>query len=193
MQKFTASPWTTWLSSWQYLSGINNLGWQLPWLSEGGGMLVQWYINTWVYKLFKSQFLIRPDISVTQLHTFISYWASFSVMHVLTHVQRLCRLPALLRNESFVLACSKVTDEACNFFLRELQIDCKFGLLLTSWTSEVFCPFFWRLSRMATPVKEIRRLTMKFIIVQCVSKTFFASMGWSPTWRHIQIIHWGKR
>lgn len=69
MQKFTASPWTTWLSSWQCLSGINNLGWQLPWLSEGGGMLVQWYINTWVYKLFKSQFLIRPDISVTQLHT----------------------------------------------------------------------------------------------------------------------------
>lgn len=32
-------------------------------------MLVQWYINIRVYKLFKSQFLIRTDVSVTQLRT----------------------------------------------------------------------------------------------------------------------------
>lgn len=117
-------------------------------------------------------------------------------MHVLANVLRLCLLT--LSPEEWVLCVCFQQGYVWSLQLsirERLWMDCKFGLLLTSCSSEVwfFFPFFWRSSRMAIPVKGIRGLTMKFIIVQCVSKTFFASMGWSPTWIHTQIIHWGKR
>lgn len=190
MQKFIAFSWTTSVRSWQYLSGINNWGRQLAWFSEGGRMLVQWYINIWVYKLFSYSFSLErayPWLSCT-VCLLLSLLFHLACSHTCTEA---LSLTLYGQNESFLVTCSKVMDEAC--CLEELQIDCMRGLLLTIWSSEVFFLSLRRLSRMVTPVKGTRRLTMKFIIVQCVSKIFFASMGWSPTWRHIQIIHWGKK
>lgn len=140
MQKFSASPWIIWLSSWQYLSGINNLGWQLPWLSEGGGMLVQWYINTWVYKLFKSQFLIRTDISVTQLHTLSPTEPPFLSCMFLHMCRGSVAYPVSWGMSHLCLLAARLHMKPATFFKR-LWMDCKFGLLLTNWPSEDFFPF----------------------------------------------------
>lgn len=66
---------------------------------------------------------------------------------------------------------------------------CMSGLLLEIQSSEgFFFSFLCRLSRMVSMVKGIGK-KMTLTIVQYVSKTFFASMRWSPTWRRIQITH----
>lgn len=49
-----------------------------------------------------------------------------------------------------------------------------------------------RLSRSHKAVSLGRQRKKTFIIVQCVSRNFLASMGWKPTWRHTQTTHWGK-
>lgn len=70
-------------------------------------MLVQWYINIRAYELFKSQFLIRTDVSVTWLRA--SSLGEPPFCHAYSHVRCLSH-SLCCQNEQFLDTCSKVTD-----------------------------------------------------------------------------------